>query len=354
MTRVVIVSARVGAGHDGAAQELARRFRARGMDVDRVDFLDLLPGPVGRSLCDLYRRQLVLAPRSWDWLLTALDTPLLAEVARRFARLAVARLEAVLGPDVALAVSTYPLATHALATAKARGALVAPLAVHLTDPSVHRLSVSAEADVTVAPTELAARQARALGARRVIVARPLVAPEFRPLTCRAERQRLRASSGLPVDRPLALVVSGSWGVGQVGQTAADVAASGRAVPVVVCGRNAALRVRLVAAGHPHVLGWVANMPELIRACDVVVQNAGGLTASEALASGVPVLTYRCLPGHGRTNAAALDADGTVPWIRSPSGLGPGLAAALADAARAQAMRDRARSVRERTASGVAG
>jgi hypothetical protein len=40
-----------------------------------------------------------------------------------------------------------------------------------------------------------------------------------------------------------------------------------------------------------------------------------------------VLTYRCLPGHGRTNAAALDAEGLVPWIRSRGGLAQGLTCA---------------------------
>jgi UDP-N-acetylglucosamine:LPS N-acetylglucosamine transferase len=71
------------------------------------------------------------------------------------------------------------------------------------------------------------------------------------------------------------------------------------------------------------------MADLIRACDVVVQNAGGLTTSEALASGVPVLTYRCLSGHGRRNAAVLSADGTVPWVRSPDDFAAGLVVALA-------------------------
>jgi UDP-N-acetylglucosamine:LPS N-acetylglucosamine transferase len=256
-------------------------------------------------------------------------------------------------------VSTNPLATHALAAAKARGVLAGPLAVHLTDPSVHRLSITPGADVTIAPTHIAARQARALGAGRTIVARPLTAPAFRALHSRGERDRLRAAFDLPARAQLALVVSGSWGAGQVEQTTADLAGSGHAVPVVVCGRNNALRARLTAAGHTHVLGWVNDMAGLIRACDLVVQNAGGLTASEALASGVPVLTYRCLPGHGRTNAAALDADGSVPWIRSASALHRALAA-LTDRTRAErALRERAaaqprttRPARERTGSGV--
>lgn len=42
--RIVILSARVGAGHDGAAAELTRRMRDKGFEVTRHNFLDLLPG----------------------------------------------------------------------------------------------------------------------------------------------------------------------------------------------------------------------------------------------------------------------------------------------------------------------
>jgi UDP-N-acetylglucosamine:LPS N-acetylglucosamine transferase len=46
---------------------------------------------------------------------------------------------------------------------------------------------------------------------------------------------------------------------------------------------------------------------------------------EALATGLPVITYRCLPGHGRANAHVLDEAGTVPWIREPGALATALA-----------------------------
>ncbi|MFI5612117.1 glycosyltransferase [Amycolatopsis sp. NPDC051903] len=327
MEPVVIVSARIGAGHDGAAKELARRLGERGSTTEVVDFLDLLPGSLGRLLCGVYHRQLQVAPRSWDWLLGALGSPAPAAVAHRFAGLAAPKLaDAVAGAR--LVVSTYPLATLAAARLKARGRLEAELVAYLTDPSVHRLCISRWADLTVAPNEIAAAQARTLGAVRTTVVEPPVAPEFRPVGGVAERARLRLAHGLPAERALALVVSGSWGVGEVERTVADLRADGTAEPVVVCGRNDALRQRL-AETVPHVFGWVDDMADLIRACDVVVQNAGGLTTSEALASGVPVLTYRCLPGHGRANAAVLDEAGTVPWVRSPDELGAALRAALA-------------------------
>ncbi|MFI6254099.1 UDP-N-acetylglucosamine--N-acetylglucosamine transferase, partial [Streptomyces sp. NPDC051016] len=58
------------------------------------------------------------------------------------------------------------------------------------------------------------------------------------------------------------------------------------------------------------------------------QNAGGLTSLEAFAAGLPVASYRCIPGHGQTNAAALDEAGLAAWIRDPADLGPALAELL--------------------------
>lgn len=323
MTRIVIVSARVGAGHDGAAHALAARLT--GHDVEVHDYLDLLPGSLGRRVCAFYHRQLDVLPRSWDWTLSALGTTWGAAAATRAATLAQPRLGALLaGAD--LAISTYPLASQALAVMRARNVLHAPLVVYLTDPAVHRLSVHPGADLHIAPNRRAADQVRALGAAEVAVAAPLVGPGFRPANAH-ERRLARITFGLPERGRLALIVAGSWGVGQVRETATEVAASGAAIPVAACGRNSALRDRLLASGHRHVFGWIDDMPQLLRAVDVVVQNAGGLTTSEALATGLPVLTYRCLPGHGRANAAALDRIGLVPWIRAREELETALATA---------------------------
>src|SRR4051794_2869798 len=46
--RIVVISASVGAGHDGAADELIRRMLDLGFRVDRHDFLDLMPRRSGQ------------------------------------------------------------------------------------------------------------------------------------------------------------------------------------------------------------------------------------------------------------------------------------------------------------------
>ena len=72
MGRIAIVSASLGAGHDGAAREIARRLRTSGHLVDSYDYLELLPFGIGRRVRAAYRRQLDVAPWSWEWLLSRL------------------------------------------------------------------------------------------------------------------------------------------------------------------------------------------------------------------------------------------------------------------------------------------
>lgn len=124
------------------------------------------------------------------------------------------------------------------------------------------------------------------------------------------------------------MVAGSWGVGEVEKTAREIAATRLAIPVIACGSNSALRDHLLENGVGVPLGWVNDMPALLRSTDVVIQNAGGLTSLEAMASGVPVVSYRCLPGHGVSNAAALDEAGLAVWIRDQTALAPTLRAVL--------------------------
>jgi UDP-N-acetylglucosamine:LPS N-acetylglucosamine transferase len=318
--RVAIISASIGAGHDGAAAELERRLAAGGLLVDRYDLLDLLPAGLGRAVRDGYHRILVRAPWAYQRIYAGTERaggggP----AARALLRAAEDRVLKALHPGVGAVVSTYPGASRVLGNLRLAGRLAAPVLTYLTDFSVHPLWVAAGVDVHLAAHAVPAAQARAAGARDVRVCGPVADPRFRPCDA-GERDRARARFGLPCDAPLALLVAGSWGVGPVRQVARELRECGAVVPVVVCGRNEALARRLRADGIEHAYGWVDDMPGLMHAADVLVQNAGGLTSLEAFAAGLPVASYRCIPGHGLANAAALDEAGVAAWIRDPADL----------------------------------
>jgi len=335
--RVIVVTGSVGAGHDGAAREWARLLRAHGYQVEIHDFLDILGRILGAGMRDAYEAMLFRAPWLYSLIFWVASIPSgIAVLSRTVLAPFRSRLLARMPPDTVAVLTTYPLAGQLIGRLRRKGRLPVPAFTFLTDFSVHRLLVAPGIDAHYVLHEVSADAARALGAAGVVVTGPVVSERFGPATA-AERAAARERFGLPADGRLALLVAGSWGVGDVERTATEIAATGTATPVIVCGRNEALRERLASAGLGHPLGWVDDMPGLMRAVDVLVENAGGLTSLEAIASGLPVASYRPIPGHGRANAAALHAAGVSTWIQTPDDL-RGTLAELVDGPRGRRQR----------------
>jgi processive 1,2-diacylglycerol beta-glucosyltransferase len=337
--RVLVVSASLGAGHDGAAAELARRLEALGVAVEVRDFVtaSFWAGPLIRSV---FEWQLRSAP--WAYELTfdlwnrvrPLVPPVRWLLDRAFGR----RLEAwVAAMDATLVVSTYPLATVVLGRRRRKGRLGIPVVSFLTDIGVHPLCVDRGVDLHLCVHLSSARQVATLVGGRAGWTGPMVRPEFADRSLGKDDARRRF--GIAEDARAALVVAGSWGVGEVDAAVDDLAQAGW-LPVVVCGRNEALATRLRRRNDAVAIGWCDDMPSCMRATDVLVQNAGGLTAMEAFAAGLPVVTYRPIPGHGRLNAKLLDEAGIARWVRDPTGLGDALEHLVGGAGALQAHRAR--------------
>ncbi len=309
----MVATGSYGAGHDAAAREIALRLESIGCEVDTYDVVDLLPARSGRLLKAAYLAQMRHSPRSWDLTLRRLQPgSRLYATTRRFLGFAGHRLLPVAaGAD--LVVSTHPFASQALGRLRAGGELRCPVVTYLTDASVHPLWVHPGVDLHLALHDVAAAQTRRWGGRTRVV-QPLV-----PVTVRRPALS-RAELRLPEGRPLAVVVGGSLGIGELEDAAVDLLGTGRVTPVVLCGRNEALRERLRARPGIVPLGWRDDLPDLFALASVVVQNAGGFMSLEAMASGVPVLSYRPVPGHGRANAEALERAGLVPFVRRPPAL----------------------------------
>ncbi|HEX7744228.1 MAG TPA: glycosyltransferase [Micromonosporaceae bacterium] len=334
----MVFSASVGAGHDGVTQELARRLRERGFLVDCLDVLDILGERLRRALSEDYRRMLGSAPWIYDVLFAiAQSFRGAAPITRLLLRPMRSRLLRLLPSDTRAVVSAYPLASQILGPLRRNGQLAVPAITYLTDFGVHPIWIAPGIDAHCAVHEVTRAQASALGGADVRVAGRLVSAGFEPGSPSA-RRRAREQLGLPPEGRLALLVAGSWAVGDLAAAAADVAATGVAVPVVVCAENEPLYRRLQRRCAGHVLGWVHDMPTLMHAVDVLVENAGGLTALEGMACGLPVVTYRPIPGHGRLNAVTMAAAEVASWVRRREALRATLAEVI-DGERGQRQRD---------------
>ncbi|HTJ76577.1 MAG TPA: glycosyltransferase [Acidimicrobiales bacterium] len=313
---MLLVAARMGAGHQGAAEELARRLTERGREPVIVDFLDAFPRPLAEAWERFYRAQLRYAPNSYEssyqlfYRRPELWEPFVT-FERALAGRRVMRWVRDVDPDVI--VSTYSFATLVLGRLRQEGRVRVPVANFLTDFGVHPRAVHPAVDLNLALHAGPAKTAVALAPCRTAVAGPAVKPAFTDTAgAPARRAEGRAWLGVADDERLVLVAGGSWGVGhELVETVAAIVASGRFRVATLCGSDRRLRRRLEQRGLDIVLGWTDRMPALLAAADVVVENAGGLTSLEAFAAGVPIVTYRPIPGHGRDNVKAMVAAGVT-------------------------------------------
>ena len=320
--RVLVISARMGAGHDGAARELCNRLEMRGHQTKMVDFLDASPR-VGRFLKKAYEIQLSKAPwtyellyRVWTWS-GALIPPLVFVLALFFERRLRKWAEEYQADAI---VTTYPFASVVLGRArlKRRKKLHIPVSTFLTDFAVHPLWVHRGVDSHICVHPRAAQAVYNLTGEFATAPGPLVSSAF--LTSEESRYDARQRLGIPPEATAVLVVAGSWGVGELEETFDILLESDDFLPVAVCGHNTELAKRLRTRELGIVLEWTEEMAAYMRACDVVVQNAGGLTCMEAFASRLPVISYNPIPGHGRQNVFEMTAAGVTIWARGPEAL----------------------------------
>lgn len=335
--RVLVISGSVGAGHDGAARELAARLRGAGVHVDVRDYLDALPRWLTVFIREGYTTSVDHVPAAFELLFRRIEHEgPMWRISRRLCRLGTAAVAAWLAAGhYDLVISTYPLAGQILGDLRQRGACPVPAITYLTDPAAHRYWVHRSVDAHLTVTEATARQGESAYGVPFTPVGPLVPARFASVASRAEISRLRLEFGLPADRPVALLAGGSLGMGDLVPSVDAVVAAG-CVPLVLCGRNEALRRRLADRPGVVALGWRDDVHLLMQMADVLVNNAGGLSLTEAMVSGLPAVTYRPIAGHGRANAAVLELTGVAPWARTP--------AQLATALHAQAARGRQRQV----------
>jgi UDP-N-acetylglucosamine:LPS N-acetylglucosamine transferase len=326
--RILVLSAAMGGGHTQIANELRRRLAWRGHDARVVDLLDLMPSPTGRWLHELYpwlvNRVPWLYQRVYDVFFTARQRA--GERAGVPVRLAVPGLRDLVRdfrPDVA--VSTYPLSALALGRLRGRGELGCPAVTVITTFSVNNLWLHPAVDAELCISDDAAEDVRRRTGRRGEVCGPVIRPAFEGIGAEervARRADGRRRFGIPEADRVALVTTGSMGL--AGSAAAAVAAIARRpgwVPLVVCGRNEELCARMRGIAGAVVVGWVDDMPALMTAADVLVDNNCGMAAKEALGVGLPVVTFRPLAGHGKDDVAAVERLGLTDVVHHPDELG---------------------------------
>ena len=334
---LLIVSASTGTGHARAAEALraAALCDGRWRSVEHVDLLDLSPRWVRAAYGDGYELLASRAPWLWREVYRRTDSPAgdLARWGPVAQRLLFREFRGLLQSRA----WSSCLCTHFLPGQLAAGTPgLPPFALVITDLTLHRFWAQPRVQryfvgCDALAEEVGARVPRA----QVSVTGIPVAPRF---AAAPSRSAARLVLGLRDDRPVVLVMGGGLGLG-VEETVGAVAQApvdGLQV-LAICGRNREAATRLRASGllgeRLRTFDYVHDVELYLAAADLVVTKPGGLTTSEALALGRPLLLTRPVPGQEEGNTRVLCGAGAAVEALHPDAVSTAVAEILQAPAR---------------------
>ncbi|BCW54437.1 MULTISPECIES: MGDG synthase family glycosyltransferase [unclassified Arthrobacter] len=341
--RVLILSAGVGAGHNSAAAALRQACAARA-DIAEVQVLDVLQvsSVLYRSL--LGKGYFVLVkdlPWLVEWGYDINDRPFRRRVPvdpwTRVNALPVIGAIKRFRPTAILC--THFLPAQLLASLLLRGVIDARTAVVMTDYDFQGLWLTGAFHALFLAREEGRVELIALG-----LPPDRVAATGIPIASQLDVAPVRDVNEPPMLLISAGATGGDYAVSVVRQT---LHMRSSFTATVLCGRNDALRQRIEQLVAPagdryRVLGFTAEMPELLRRADLFVGKPGGLAAAECMAAGLPMVLVNPIPGQEVRNGDYLMEQGAAVRCNTPATIGWKIDELLREPGRLQRMQAAAR------------
>lgn len=321
--RILLLSEGFGAGHTQAAHALSVGLRRLSPDLQtRVLELGAFLHPtLARFIFSAYRKTIVSNPQLYGFVYRKQYKKSL----NRLTRMALHRLfygqttEVIkqLKPDTI--VCTHPFPSAVISRLK-RAGLSVPLCTVITDYDAHGTWISPEVNKYFVSTEEVKQKLllRGVPESSVEVTGIPVHPNFWQ---HHNKEELRLRFGLrPI--PTVLVMGGGWGLGQQEETLAHMVRWRDRLQFIFCmGSNEKALSRLVGNplfAHPNIrlFGFTREIDKLMDVSDLLITKPGGMTCTEGLAKGLPMLFYSPIPGQEEENCHYFTERGFGEQIKS--------------------------------------
>ena len=302
---LAIVYSPVGGGHKAAALALAETARGRGVSAEVLDLFEFAPAIVGSTYVATHLNWTGAAPDlygrayhgsnyrggAFEPLRLKFDQLLFGALLRRIDEL---------GPRAIVATHHLPLVV--LGRAREKGRVLAPVTAVITDYTSHAVWAERGVDAFCVPSLFAHADIvrHRDDARSVFLTGIPVREAF---------ERIAPVSSPRAGEPLrVLCTSGGFGVGPMRRIVRSFAGVPGIELTVVCGaaRSLVAEVERDAAEiglRARVIGFERDMPARLAEAHVVVGKAGGLTVSETLTAGRPMIVVGAVPGNEKHNEA---------------------------------------------------
>lgn len=320
---ILIVTASVGSGHEKAAAAVEQGLRDRFPDaeISIVDFMSSEVSSIHYFTKQCYLAMLNMVPYLYECMYNFTASPRKggAIQAMTAAAMANAMKKLIRKYDPQMIFCTHPFPTEAVSHLSDKWRSRFKSAALITDYSVHQMWVCRNIDMYFVAHSAMVRALAAYGISRAM---DCGIPVDKKFYVNFHKEKLRRQLGLESDLPTILMMGGGLGLGGMDQALDQLEQVTITMQVlVVGGRNHELvkKVQNRAEESRHRLvafGYVDNVHELMAAADLLVSKPGGITLTEAMTSGIPMLLHQPIPGPESDNARYMSDHGIARWLRT--------------------------------------
>ncbi len=321
--RIAVFSVSAGSGHVRAAEALQSTAKLWYPNVDIVhfDLMELVPKFFRTIYTETYLKVIEQHPALWGYLYDKTDRDKtdssLSRLRSAIENLNTRKLKNVLkdiAPDQVIC--THFLPVQLLSRRIKKGKFNKPVWVQVTDFDVHALWIQkGMSGYFAAHDELAWRMSeRGIASENIQVTGIPIMPVF---TEKLSRAKCSQELGLDPACKTLLMMSGGVGLGNSVKLAEHLLGlEGDFQIVAMAGNNEKQlkKLKTVAERYPGRLfpfGFINTIERVMAASDLAITKSGGLTTSECLAMGLPMVIVSPIPGQEERNSDYLVEHGVA-------------------------------------------
>ncbi len=311
--KILITHASAGAGHTKAAEALFNYLKSKTSHhvvfVDALDYTNKLYKYIYQTS---YKFLITKLPGLWGFFFWLTDIrfliPFVRLCRRVFNIINACGFHRYLKKeqfDAILSTHFFPneVAGHLIQSKAISSSLISVV----TDYDAHSIWISPGIDFYAVACEQTKRRLVSLGiegSKIVITGIPTDERFSKGKDIKALKDKLKIKKNIFT----VLIATGSFGIGPIEKIVAGLKDY---QVLVVCGGNQKLFQRLKQKSYPHavIFGLVNNMYELMAVSHCMVTKPGGLSISEALVTGLPLIFFNAIPGQEEGNVRVLNGLG---------------------------------------------
>lgn len=365
MNRILIFYGSYGGGHLSASRSIRDYIQSNYPDseimmVDCIEYINKLFNKVTtKAYVDFSKN----ARWIWKQLYYGSESGGLARISNSINRIMAIKLDKLIQEFCpTLIISTHPFSSQMCAILKQKGKVNCTLATVMTDYAPHNQWLVAHefVDYYFVAHEGMKEQLIERGVEPNKIYATGIPLSNRFLLNYDKPKILQEYNLIPDKKTILFFCGGEYGFGKdktFNRLKAIIDTFPNLQVIAIAGRNEKMKERFDALVEEtnsrntvKILSYTNQVPELMSVSDLVITKPGGLTTTESLASGLPLIIIDPLPGQEEENADFIEKSGAGIWIKENDDIQNILFDVLGNTYKLQDMKIRARLIAKKNST----